>query len=279
MTPISLDDLGGLPALKPGVIKILHAINQDEIGVADIAKSIQQDIGLTARILRVANSSFYGFSNQIASVKEACILLGKHTVRNLALSSVVIGHLTPSEDTVLDCLALWQHGLRTAAVGIVLAKRSGIDESHAFTSGLLHDLGRVVLAIHFPEHFTAVRDYQRDHHCLTQEAEITVLGIDHCILGEELAKKWNFPSHICRVIGSHHQPEYDHQNRLPCLIHLADIVSHALDPNDKGYNLIPPVDEEVVKWLGLEWSQLGGLFKEMEEAHHSLSTLLEESGT
>lgn len=279
MTLISLDDLDGLPALKPGVTKILHAINQDEINVADIAKSIQQDIGLTARILRVANSSFYGFSNQIASVKEACILLGEHTVRNLALSSVVISHLKPSGESTLDYRALWQHGLGTAAVSVVLAKRSGIDEGDAFTSGLLHDLGRVVLAIHFPEHFTAVLDYQNDHHCLTQEAEIKILGIDHCALGAELAKRWNFPNHICRVIGSHHQPEHGHQNRLPCLIHVADIISHGLDPSDRGCNLIPPVDEEVVNQLGLEWSQLGGLFKEMEEAYHSLSTLLEVSGT
>ncbi len=279
MIPINLDDLDELPALKPGVMKILHAINQDDVDIAGIAKCIQQDIGLTARILRVANSSYYGFSNQVSSVKDACILLGKHIVRNLALSSAVINHLTSSGDAVLDSQALWRHGLGTAAVSIVLAKQIGIDEGSAFTCGLLHDLGRVVLAVHFPEHFTATLDYQNNHHCLTQEAEITVLGIDHCTLGEELAKKWNFPNHICRVIGSHHQPEHDHQNSLPCLIHVADIISHGLDPSDRGYNLIPPVDEEVVKQLGLEWSQLGGLFKEMEETHRSLSTLLETSGT
>jgi len=278
VTAINLDDLDGLPALKPGVVKILHTINQDNIDVADIAKSIQQDIGLTARVLRVANSSFYGFSNQIASVKEACILLGKHTVRNLALSSVVICHLSPSGERLLDCRVLWQHGLKTAAVAIVLAKQCGIDEGNAFTSGLLHDLGRVVLAIHFPEQFTAVLDYQNEHNCLTQEAELAVLGIDHCILGEELAKKWNFPDHICRVIGSHHQPELDHQNDLPRLIHVADVISHELAPDDKGESLISPVDEDVVKQLGLEWSQLGGLFKEMEETHSALSTLLETSG-
>lgn len=275
MTPLNLNDLAGLPVLKPGVMKILHAINQDEADISDIANSIQHDIGLTARILRVANSSFYGRSNQIASVKDGCVLLGKHTVRNLAFSAAVINHLIPSSDTAIDCQILWRHSLRTAAVGIVLGKQVGTDEGNTFTSGLLHDLGRMVLIIHFPEHFAAVQQYQSDHQCIAQEAEMAVLDIDHCTLGEEVAKKWNFPSHICRVIGSHHQPEHDYQNHLPRLIHVADIISHGLDPSDVKSNLIHPVDEEAVKQLGLDWTQLGGLFEAMEEAYSSLSTLLD----
>jgi len=277
--PVNLDDLDSLPALKPGVASILRTIQQDEIDAADIAKSIQLDIGLTARVLRVANSSFYGFSNQIASVKDACILLGKHTVCNLTLSSVVVCHLSSSGEGMLDCRVLWQHGLRTAAAAMVLAKQCGMDEGSAFTGGLLHDLGRVVLAIHFPAQFTAVLDYQNDRRCLTQEAEMAVLGIDHCILGAELAKRWNFPDHLCRVIGSHHRPEPSHQNNLPRLIHVADVISHDLAPDNKGESLIPPVDEEVVKQLGLEWPQRDDLFMEMEEIHGALSTLLETSGT
>ncbi|MCF6281658.1 MAG: HDOD domain-containing protein [Candidatus Polarisedimenticolaceae bacterium] len=275
MIPINLDDLDGLPALKPGVMKILHTINQDDVDITNIAKSIQRDIGMTAGVLRVANSSFYGRSNQIASVKEACVLLGKHTVRNLALSSAVLNHLTPSNDAAFDCKALWQHGLGTAAVSIVLAKQSDVDEGNAFTCGLLHDLGRVILAIHFPEHFSTVLNYQNDHHCLLQEAEMTVLGIDHAALGEELAKKWNFPNHICRVIGSHHQPEHAYKNNLPRLIHVADIISHGLELSSKEDNLIPSVDEESVKQLGLEWTHLRGLFKEIEETYHSFTSLLD----
>lgn len=277
MTPIDLDDLNELPALKSGIMKILQTINEDDADITSIARSIHGDIGLTARILRVANSSYYGFSNQIASVKEACVLLGKHTVRNLALSSAVISHLEPSCETALYCQAIWQHGLGTAAVGLVLAEQCESVEGDTFTSGLLHDLGQIVLAVHFPEHLAAVLQYQDDHHCLIQEAEVAVLGIDHCVLGEALAKQWNFPSHICRVIATHHQPEHDYKNNLPRLIHVADIISHGLDPSSRNNDCIPPVDEGAVRLLGLEWMQLGGQFQEMEEAYGSLSSLLDAS--
>jgi len=279
MTPISLDDLNDLPALKPSAIKILHAIEQNETDAAELAQSVQRDIGLTARILRVANSSYYGFSGQIASVKDACVLLGVHTVRNLAFSSAIVERFSSSGDTKFDHRVLWKHGLGTAAVSTVLAKQIGLDESNSFVGGLLHDLGRVVLATHFPKHFVDVLGYQNEHGCLMCEAEEAVLGIDHSIVGEQLAKKWHFPNPICRVIGSHHWPDREPQSDLVRLIHVADIVCRGLKLGHGGDNSIPPVDEKAVKQLGLQWDKIGTLFKQMEETYQSLSPLLESPGS
>jgi putative nucleotidyltransferase with HDIG domain len=157
----------------------------------------------------------------------------------------------------------------------VLAKQTDVDEGNVFTGGLLHDLGRVILAVHFPEHFAAVRKYQEDHYYLSQEAEMAVLGIDHCVIGKALAEKWNFPNHICRVIATHHQPEQDYINNLPRLIHVADIVSRGLDRNIKITDPISPVNENVVSKLGLDWMRLGEQLHEMEESYLSLSSLLD----
>lgn len=277
MTPINLDDLAELPTLQPSVMKILRDIDKGETDAAGLAESVQSDIGLTARILRVANSSFYGLSSQVGSIKEACVLLGMHTVRNLIVSSAVVDRLTSPGDTGFDCMSLWRHGLGTAAVGVVLAKRTGMNEGCAFTGGLLHDLGRVVLAIHFPKRFAAVLRYRDEHGCLMYEAEQAVLGTDHCAAGERLAKKWNFPDAVCKAIGSHHRPGTEPKDGLVRLVHVADIVCRGLGLGDEGSQPIPPVDAGAVERLGLDWNRLGGLLGEMEATYRSLSPLLESA--
>lgn len=264
-----------VPSLSAVVLEVLASFDREDIEIADLVQKLGQDQGLTARVLRVANSPFYGISSKVGSVGEAVVVLGFHNVRSLVAAAGIINQFPVSEGKGLDRLALWQHGIGTAVCAQVLAKALGRDQALAFTAGLLHDIGRLVLDAYFHEDFKAAMVHCTAEDSTLLDAELAVLGMEHAQVGFELARRWKFPVSIQQAIRDHHQPERE-QAALTDLVHTANVLCHALDIGNAGYEMVPPLSSSAWTRLGLDWEKMPAQMAEIEQLYAGAHLLVSE---
>lgn len=264
-----------VPSPSNVVIEILASFEKENLDTASLVKKIGQDQGLTARVLRVANSPFYGMSSKVGSVGEAMVVLGFHNVRSLVAAAGIINQFPVAEGNSLDRLAFWQHSIGSAVCAQMLAKTTGKDQALAFTAGLLHDVGRLVLDAYFHDESSAIMAYSAAHDVTLSEAEQAQIGFDHALIGYELVKQWKFPLAIQHAIRDHLQPERD-RAVLTDLIHVANVLCHALDFGNAGYKMVPPLSSGSWTRLGLDWDTMPLLLAEIERQYDGAHMLLSD---
>lgn len=201
------------------------AMAQDERTAAmDLAAVISSDQALTAKLLRLSNSPYYGYARRISNVREAVILLGMRTVRSVAVSSAIIEAMeAPGDPPGFDSDLFWAHSVCVGLVAETLARDTRVARPEdAFTAGVLHDIGKLALVICEPALFAAVVDYVVREGMPYHEAERRIAGVSHALIGGRLAMRWKFPEPLVEAIRNHHQ-----HSGLQRLDTLADIVAAA----------------------------------------------------
>lgn len=246
-----------IPAL-PGVVQdLMRSFDDQEIGASEIAEQISHEPGISLRVLKIVNSSFYGLPRQIGSLPEAVMVLGFSTVRSLVIGASVVAHLPTAPDGAFDPLGIWRHSFKCALIARRLAKRARVDPEWAFTAGLFHDAGKLVMYPSLPGLYARVLERCREQNIYAHMAERDLAGMDHGEVGARLMAHWKLPVPIEQAVACHHVPEAADGNRLGELVHLADILSHAV-----GTRILPPLDElpataeRPVRRLGLTPSDL-----------------------
>ena len=267
----NLDDLPSLPAV---VMELLNSIDQDDIDISVLAKKVSHDQALTAKTLRLANSSLYGLQVKVTTIQQAITYLGFQTTRNLITAAAVTGCFAEGHCPGFDHKAFWRHSIATAACAKVLARQMRFNQDYAFTAGLLHDIGRLVLVSCFPNQYSETLAYREQHDCFLLEAERTVLGVDHVDAGLALAEHWNFSDTMRLAIGGHHDPEAPGAGFLAAIIHVADAIVHALDLAQVQDDLVPPVSTVAWTALGLDEEIYLQLFRETELQYEEISMVL-----
>jgi putative nucleotidyltransferase with HDIG domain len=202
-------ELSSLPTTTMQMMKLLDDETVEASRVLDV---IEKDPSLTANLLKLANSAFYGLRRQVGSAREALILLGNQTIVTLAFATSMGDVLRgPLAAYRLDRNALWHHALGTALGATHLASLSGCQETRerAFTAGLVHDIGKLLLNRPLKEKLDQLPP-DCDFSCLL-EAETQILGFNHAMAGARLAEAWNFPSYLVGVIENHHGTPDDSQ--------------------------------------------------------------------
>lgn len=276
LTETELDKgINDIPPLPVAVSDSMALLNNDVVDFNELQNAIAQDAGLSGRVLKVANSPFYGLAGQVGSIKEACVVLGTHTLKNIILAVGMISKFPPELSKNINLTDLWYHSYCTGVTARLLANRAGIDPEKAFTAGLLHDLGKMVLDIYFNAHYSEVITFQKENDCLISEAESEVLGITHSIVGKKLAACWNLPEEIVVAIGGHHNTQSSCTTPLSDVVHLSDIVSRSLDYGHAGDNLIPVIDEGALHRLDLS---LNHISDDLEKVDMVMSTAKELLG-
>ena len=199
-----LDNLHQLPAIPAVVQELIQNFDNPALDSQHLAQKISQDQALVAKVLRVANSAFYGLPRQVGSTQEAVVVLGFSTVRSLVLSAGFIDAFSASTPTAcVDREHYWQRSLVIATYARAVAKCLRQDSEMAFSAGLLHDIGIMVLDVCAHERFAVVwKNAQGDGDELIQ-AERAAFGFDHAELGAEVARRWKFP---LRHRGCHSLP-------------------------------------------------------------------------
>jgi len=261
-----------LPSLSAVVSQLLTLLQRDDVAMVELMEEIGRDQGLAARILRIANSPFYGLSSHIGSLTDAGAMLGVHTLSNIVTAAGIMGQFPATADESFDRLSFWKHAIGVGICARVLARHGGLDPEVAFTSGLLHDIGKLVMATYFEADFSHVLACRDEHDCLLREAEQTVLGFDHTVIGARVARHWKLPEPVINAI-QHHHAIMDIANPLSELVHVADILCRALDIGHGGDDLIPVLNMAAMKRLGLKWALLADCLGEVESLN-SFSDLL-----
>jgi len=245
-----------LPSLPTAVSEALTSFAQEDVDVDRGAHLIALDQGLTARVLRVANSSFYGLQNKVGTIHEAVVVLGFRAVRSMVLAVGLNGAFRVDQCRHFDAQGYLRHSTGVGLVARALAPRAGHNPELAFTAGLLHDVGRLVLAANFSSAYAQVLRYRNQHDCPLVVAERDLLGLDHAVVGGLLAEAWHFPLPLQEAALEHHTPAAATAGSMANLIHVADVVAHALAFAGSPDEMVPPLDRvawERVKgdWLAL----------------------------
>jgi len=188
----------GLPTLPTVVAKMIELVDNPKTSAASLGKLISSDQALTAKILKLANSAYYGFPREISTVNLAIVVLGFNTVKDMGLSvSILEAFSENSDNTLFDLAKFWEHSIGCGVAARMLAKRFNYRISgEAFVAGLLHDVGKVILNQYLSHDFRRIIELVRQRECFLVEAEKEILDVTHPMVGTWLAEKWNMPSHI-----------------------------------------------------------------------------------
>jgi putative nucleotidyltransferase with HDIG domain len=249
-----LDKLHQLPAMPQVVQEVMDSFRDPDVGSAILAHKIELDQGLSARVLRVANSSFYGLAREVGSIQDAITVLGFDTVRSLVVSAGFVhtfSQTTPGD--LFDRHAYWMRSFRVATYTEALAKCLGGMRQLSFTSGLFHDVGQLVLSICIPEKFAEILAQQKTSGLSLVEVEREVLGFDHAVIGAEMAKRWNFPPKIEHAIHYWRMPESVSFESITGMVHVAVLIESGLS-GDALMNLMPKTlcDRLQISWERIE---------------------------
>ncbi len=278
MNPLSLDDvvnkLQDLPSLPAVVMELLTSIDQEDVDISVLARKVSHDQALTAKTLRLANSSTYGLQVKVTTIQQAITFLGFQTTRNLITAAAVTGCFAEGQCAGFDDKAFWRHSIATAACARVLARRMRFNQDYAFTAGLLHDIGRLVLVSTYPERYAEAIAARAANDSEMLEAERAVLGVDHVMAGVALAAHWNFSDTMQLAIAHHHDPATPGAGFLATIIHVANAIVHALDIAREDDDLVPPVSSVAWAALGLNEETYLHVFRETEMQFEEISTVL-----
>lgn len=211
--------VGDLPAMPAVVGEVLDLMEQPDTTMADLSTRIQHDPALTAKILRVSNSPYYGMRQYVGTLKLALVILGMREVRNIVVGIAVVDTLRDEKTDVLLADDFWNHSMMTAAVARKLGNGMRLNlQGEDFVAGLLHDIGKMILARQLGPAYEAIYRAHSEGYEDLIEAEERELGFNHCDAAAALATKWNLPKTLCDALYYHHpsheRPLKDAKNPL-----------------------------------------------------------------
>ncbi len=258
MTRLTLDtvinEVDELPSLPQVVIRVMELTDDPESTAFDIQEVLNQDQSMTAQVLRLANSVYYGYSRRIATVTDAIIMIGFNAVRSIVLAASVSKILKKElKGYVMDEGELWKHSQATAIFARLLAKRVKFRSIElAYTAALLHDIGKLVLNSFMNEAYQEVISIVNEEKLPFNEVEDTIFGYNHAILGGKVAEKWKLPPDLSEAIACHHEPAKAEINpKLTAIVHVADAVTMQMGMGLGIDGLMYPLVSESLDLLGI----------------------------
>jgi len=219
-----IEDLPTLPAIAMEVNKML---TDYDTTINSLSRTIEKDQAMVSKILKLVNSAFFGLGGKVSNISHAIVVLGFNTIRNAVVSISIIDTLSVKEDLDgFDITDFWKHSLAVAVISKYLAEKTGSHSADdCFVSGLLHDMGKIVLLQHFKDLFQKVWLAVKENHLSFYEAEKNQIPIDHARIGGHLAKKWQLPMAMIDAIRYHHNvKQHVNDPHLLMIIHAADVI-------------------------------------------------------
>ena len=260
-TPSSLGSYG------PLMLEIEKVLASPQCSLGMIAEVIEKDIDLTARLMRFSNSAYCGFSTRLSTVTEAIGLIGIQQVQDLLTASSVIERFSGVSSEFVSVQSFWQHSLATGIGGRLIALERRLPKpDRLFVSGLLHDIGRLVLFLQVPKQMQNVFELHKTERILLREAEVRVLGYDHQNVAEALLKSWKYPPSLVFAVGNHHTPSGSEVARVEAsVVHLADHLVNAMCLGNSGERFVPPLNPYAWEAVGMSPANLETIVRGIDE--------------
>jgi putative nucleotidyltransferase with HDIG domain len=256
-----VENISTLPTV-PGVLKRLSGvIEKPRITIVEISAFISNDPALTTKVLKMVNSAIYGFPGRIASVSHATMLLGINVIKGLLLGVSVFELMQKTMS------GLYQHSLACAIASRVIAQKKGLKEPEEVSiAGLLHDLGKVILALEYPAEYQAAMNEAQAKGIPIYDTEKNQFNATHADVGGWLAEKWRFPGNLIEVIEHHHRPALAKNAPLEtAIVHMADLLVRARGFGFAGEIFVPEVNADAYRLLQLSESDIKDVLREMED--------------
>ena len=256
--------------------RLQEVVQNPDSSMSDIGEVLMADQALSARILQLANSSFYGFPARIETISHAVTMIGAEQMIALVQGTCVASIFSQVPRELVNMELFWKHSIACGVTArLIAARRREPNTERFFLLGLLHDIGRLVIFQHLPaEAAETIRCAGRERRML-YETEHSVLGFDHAGVGYELLRTWKLPSRLSEPIKMHHS--YNGASVYPietAILHSADVIVNALRCGTSGERYVPPLHGPHWEMAGLSAEMLGPLSKEihrqLEEVSHTI---------
>jgi putative nucleotidyltransferase with HDIG domain len=263
-TPLRPDRLRELPPMPQVVLDLQAALAKEDVSLDAVADTVSHDQALAAKTLRIANCSFYGVPSRVVSIRQAIGILGLRSVSTLVLAAAVSDRFPRITCAGFELGRYWRHSVAVALCSREIARRVRLDTDAAFTAGLLHDLGRLVMASQTPQELERVYVRRAERDVPMREAEHDALGTDHAQLGAEVGVRWRFGSEIVNAMRLHHEPPAAPSATIVDVVHVADNVAHALNLAQDPAEIVPGLDAPAWNRVGLSQAQWFTVFETTE---------------
>ncbi|HOO38243.1 MAG TPA: HDOD domain-containing protein [Deltaproteobacteria bacterium] len=248
-----------LPSLPQVVQELTKMVESPDVTAKEMGRLISSDQVLSAKVLKLVNSPFYGFPGRISSISHAIILLGFNVIKGVVLSASVFDLMEKS------MVGLWEHSLGAAVVSGTISRSLGLSEPEEISTGaLLHDIGKVLVRVSLNEDYEKITFLVDSKGCSFREAEQEVLGVDHGEIGSWLAEEWGLPERLSIPITFHHEPENAPklQDRV-AIVHIADSIVRAFGVGSGGDGWVGQISPQAWEYVGMDEADLSGLMNQI----------------
>ncbi len=269
-----------LPSLPTIYGEINETIQNPKASSMDIGNVISKDPGLSARLLKLVNSSFYSFPSKIDTLSRAITIVGSKQLITLVLGVNVMNVFRDIPSDLIDMTSFWRHSIACGVVArIIGGYKKAQNIERLFVGGLLHDIGRLILYSHKPDHarVTLLKALADDK--LLYPIEEEVIGFSHAALGGNLLKMWKLPVSLENIVRFHHVPNNSNDPLYPAIIHLADVLINALEMGSSGERFVPPLDMNAWECIDITTNILNFTISQMDRQIEDITQYLNfESG-
>ncbi len=235
-----VQDVEKLVSLPEVCFLINDLVNDPNCNVDEIGHVISQDPDLTVRLLKLVNSSLYGFSTKIDTVSRAVLVVGLKELQHVVWASSAVETFSKLPPAQVNMAGFWRHSIFSAVVARILAKeRDVLHPERLFVAGLLHDIGRLLIYTERPIEAKQILDFEAQNpEANIIDLESEALGFDHAEVAAALMLKWNLPYGLCEAVRYHHQPSRAKEHLLDAsIVHVANIIAHALESGEEENEL------------------------------------------
>ncbi len=238
----------------------------------ELANIIETDQEITLKVLNVVNSAYYSLKKEVASVRQACVMLGLKVIAEIIMAAGTSNVFNKALHAYsLDPTGLWRHSLATALGSRKIAKAVQPKlANEAFLSGLFHDVGKLILDEQIFSRNAAFKGFLENTHAHF-EAEKKILGFDHSDIASELCKKWKFPKVVTKAIRLHHNLNPDQVDDLAIILHAADNLTKLDGNGNSGGGTFRALDDHVVDFLALEENDINDIVVEVNDSVEKIS--------
>jgi len=256
-----------IPTLPVIYQKLFQKMQDPNVSVPQIAEIISQDQALTAKILHLVNSAFYGYSKEIRTISRAVVILGFQSVRSAALAISVFDFFSGEDSNQIDMTQFWKHSIACGSICKILAAEVRISQQEeAFVVGLLHDTGKLIEKRYFPADFDELVQAAQEQQMTWFDMEKALFQINHATIGKAIFRAWDFPSSVVDAVQFHHSPDSSTKfPQLTALAHLADYMAYPLGYPSPGGKAPEGCSPAALDILGLTLEDCHKLVPQIEE--------------
>ena len=267
-----------LSSLPTVYYQLVEAIEKPTSSNRDIERILHSDSGLAARLLRIANCALYAFPSKIDTIGRAITVIGTAQLRELTLAASVIKMFDDIPNDVVNMQSFWTHSIACGICARALAGyRREPNTERLFVAGLLHDIGRVLMFSKIPQQAGEAMQQAAHTGELLFKVERELIGFDHAAVGYALLHQWKLPPQIVNAVHYHHRPALNNLNCDAAIVHLADIITNAMQLGSSGEKNVPPLDSKAWDQIGLSPSILVPVTEQlMRQCDETIHTMLRQ---